>query len=414
MATSGYSSRVLNVSIVGAGIGGLTAAVALRRNGHQVQIFEASDIKTEIGAALGVPANALRVLDHLGVSRENLKGVPFLGEKQSEVFDSESGEGMPESWLNETSGLFCHRSDLYEELKRLATTDGEGFPAKLRLGIKVLTCDPEEGTITLSSGEVIHADLVLGADGAHSVIRTQILGDEQKASATSWSCFRAVFELATAHEIPELEWFTAGVSGARSIVGKGDSFRMILAYPCRNGTLLNFVAFYTNSQEDAGGWTPTASKEDVMAQFQDFHPKLLRILDLPAHSEILKWHLRVLPLLPTWIRGRAMLLGDAAHASLPLLGQGAAMAIEEGGSIGCLIPAGTRREDIPARLEAYQDIRKGRGEVMKTESVEQVSRIMHGGSALVRSREIQTSLFEYDAIAAAQECYDERFGDKSL
>lgn len=132
------------------------------------------------------------------------------------------------------------------------------------------------------------------------------------------------------------------------------------------------------------GWTPTASKEDVIAQFQDFHPKLLRILDLPAHSEILKWHLRVLPLLPTWIRGRAMLLGDAAHASLPLLGQGAAMAIEEGGSIGCLIPAGTRREDIPARLEAYQDIRKGRGEVMRTESVEQVSRIMHGGSALVR------------------------------
>jgi hypothetical protein len=53
--------------------------------------------------------------------------------------------------------------------------------------------------------------------------------------------------------MPELEWFTAGISGARSIVGKGDSFRMILAYPCRNGTLLNFVAFYTNSQEDAGG-----------------------------------------------------------------------------------------------------------------------------------------------------------------
>jgi salicylate hydroxylase len=132
------------------------------------------------------------------------------------------------------------------------------------------------------------------------------------------------------------------------------------------------------------GWNPTATKEDVIAQFQDFHPKLLRILDLPAHSEILKWRLRVLPPLPTWIRGRALILGDAAHATLPLLGQGAAMAIEDAGCIGCLIPAGTRREDIPARLVAYQDIRKQRGELVRTESVEQVSRITHGGSELIK------------------------------
>ncbi|KAJ7236525.1 hypothetical protein C8J57DRAFT_1569548 [Mycena rebaudengoi] len=132
-------------------------------------IFEALEIKTEVGAALGVPPNASLVLDHLGVARENLKGVPFLG---GVVFDYKTGEGITQHWSTpnavENPGLFVHRSDLYEELKRLATGDGEGPPAKLCLGSKVLACDPEEGTITLNTGEVVQADLILGADGKNA------------------------------------------------------------------------------------------------------------------------------------------------------------------------------------------------------------------------------------------------------
>ncbi len=112
----------------------------------------------------------------------------------------------------------------------------------------------------------------------------------------------------------------------------------------------------------------------------------MRILDLQTHSEILKWQLRLLPLLPTWIRGRAALLGDSAHGTFPFLAQGAAMAIEDAGAIGCLFPAGTTREDIPARLAAYQDIRKQRGELVRTESAEQVSRIMQGGAPLLKRK----------------------------
>ncbi|KAJ7669536.1 hypothetical protein DFH06DRAFT_1469107 [Mycena polygramma] len=121
---------------------------------------------------------------------------------------------------------------------------------------------------------------------------------------------------------------------------------------------------------------------------------------------------RKLPLLPTWIRGRAALLGDAAHTTLPLLGQGAAMAVEEAGALGCLLPAGTRREDVPARLVAYEDIRKQRGEYIGTESVDQVHKIVHGG-ALVQSLEIQATLLEYDVIGASRKCYNERFGGSS-
>ncbi|KAF8176578.1 FAD/NAD(P)-binding domain-containing protein [Mycena galopus ATCC 62051] len=411
---------ILRVSIVGAGIAGLTAGLALRRNGHRVQIFEAYEVKTEIGAALGVPLNALRVLDHLGISRDNLKGVPFSGVVN---IDAESGENKTTKLPGGSMlGLFCHRSDLYEELKRLATGDGEGLPVDLHLGTKVLACDPDKGTISLANGEIVEADLILGADGVHvglraafrmqltklqSVIRTHIIGEVQNPSPVGVTCFRGVFEF---HEKPDLLWLTEEVSGSRTFFAKDGPFRMLLMYPCRNGTLLNFIGFYADSP-DAEGWTPKASREDIITKFKGFHPKFLPILDLPSHSEIFKWKLGVLPELPTWIRGRAAILGDAAHATLPFLGQGAAMAMEEACSIGCLFPAGTKPQDVPERLKAYQDIRKARGEYVRIKSVEQLQNLMDGGPSV--RREILSPLLQYDAVKVARECYEERFSRAS-
>ncbi|KAF8141059.1 hypothetical protein K438DRAFT_1785062 [Mycena galopus ATCC 62051] len=404
MSSNSTSSSVLQVSVVGAGIAGLTAALALRRNGHRVQVFEASHHKTEIGAALGVPLNALRVLEHLGISRENLKGVPF---SKPVTIDAQSGESkttIPSAGAGESiMSLSCHRSDLYEELKRLATGDGHGPPVDLRLEAKVLACDPEQGTISLTNGETVQADLILGADGVHSVIRTHVVGEVLNPSPVGVTCFRAVFEL---QEKPELQWVNEG-SGARTFIAKEGPFRLLLMYPCRNRTLLNFVGFYADSP-DAEGWTPKASRQDIMSKFQGFHPELLPVvLDLPTHSEILKWQLGVLPQIPTWIRGRAAILGDAAHATLPFLAQGAAMAIEDAGSIGCLLPAGTKSEDVSGRLEAYQDIRKDRGEYVRIGSVEQLERVKNGGPFI--NDEILAPLIQYDAIKVARECYEERF-----
>lgn len=137
----------------------------------------------------------------------------------------------------------------------------------------------------------------------------------------------------------------------------------------------------------------------------------------------------MLPRLPTWVRGRAALLGDAAHATLPFLAQGAAMAIEEAGSLGCLFPAGTHPEEVPERLKAYQDIRKDRGDFVNHQSVEQLKSLRRGGpfvrcmwkgieSGFVLTfrfadQEIQTQLIYYDALEAARECYETRFGRKS-
>ncbi|KAJ7784209.1 hypothetical protein B0H16DRAFT_1296523, partial [Mycena metata] len=276
-----------------------------------------------------------------------------------------------------------HRSDLHTELKRLAIGVGEGVPAKLRLGTEVLECNPEEGSVTLNNGEVVYADIVLGADGINSVIRHNILGRNIRGSPSGWSCFRAVFETDMLAEIPELQWVTEGISGARSVVSKEGPFRMFFVYPCRGGNLINFIGFYTDSQEPVEGQSfdlpihlistvidieitvrkPIASREDIKA---------------------VRWRMRVLPLLPTWINGRAALLGDAAHATVPLLGQGAAMAVEDAGALGCLFPAGTTRDDVQVRLQAYQSLRKDRGEFVNINSVEQVSRIVNGGIHFAR------------------------------
>ncbi|KAJ6512837.1 FAD/NAD(P)-binding domain-containing protein [Mycena sanguinolenta] len=413
MSANSASPGILQVSVVGGGIAGLATSLALRKNGHHVQLFEASDNKTEIGAALGVPRNALRVLHHLGISRENLKGVAFFG---SVTVDPETGESTVNRWpmasgVQDTIGLFCHRGDLYEELKRVAIGEGEGPPVKLRLGAKVIACDPDNGKITLSHGEIVQADLILGADGGHSVIRTHIVGEVQKITYSGVTCFRTVFEFS---EAPELQWLTEEVTGVRTFISKERPFRMLLMYPCRAGTLLNFIGFYEDPLVDAeAGWSPKASREDIIAKFQGFHPKFLPVLDLPPHSEIFKWRLGSLPLLPTWIRGRAALVGDAAHATLPFLAQGAAMAIEDAGAIGCLFPAGTRSEDVPERLKAYQDLRKERGEFVNTGSVEQLKDLKSSGDIGRFQTVSMARLHGYDAIKTAQDCYEERFGNKS-
>ncbi|KAF7342630.1 FAD/NAD(P)-binding domain-containing protein [Mycena sanguinolenta] len=354
-------ARPLKVSIVGAGVGGLAAAVSLRRCGHNVTIYESSENETEIGAGLGIQTNALRVLQRFGYARENLKPLDFDGVTS---FNAKSGESstFPFAFSNpsqELHALNCHRSDLHDELKRLATGQGEGPPAQLHFKSKVVACDPEAGTITVSDGEVITADLVLGADGIHSVVRTSILGQVVKAVATGRSCFRCLFDTAKLSEFSELDWLSGEISGPRNVIRRDDGpFLMFWIYAVRSGSLINFVGMHEDAHQDEREWVSTATKAEVLDMFQEFQPKFLRILDLPTAMPILRWQLRAMPLLPTWIRGRAALLGDAAHATLPLLGQGAAMAIEDAGTLGCLLPFGTRPDQVPSRLEAYQLLRK--------------------------------------------------------
>ncbi|KAJ7649718.1 FAD/NAD(P)-binding domain-containing protein [Roridomyces roridus] len=325
------NSSPLNVLIVGAGIGGLTAS-----------IFEAAEIKTEAGAAITVQENSMRVHDYIGVSRENFRGVPWAG---AEIMCSDGSQGMV------SNGLLCHRSDMHQELMRLAVgLEGQGPPAQLHLGAKVVACNTEEGTITLDGGEIVRGDCILGADGIYVLRHPQPrLGFCGQPQDSGLSCFRMVLETATVHDVPELEWLHGIESGiARSIVSKNGPLRML--------------------------GTTVTTLEEFKTTYADFHPKFLRILDLPVHNPIHKYKLRMLPTLAGWVRGRAAILGDAAHATLPLLGQGAGSAVEEAVTLGYFLPSGTLPEEVPARLRAYEEHCKPRGDFINAESVVQAEK----------------------------------------
>ncbi|CAK5268262.1 unnamed protein product [Mycena citricolor] len=159
----------LKITIVGAGIGGLSAAIALRHSGHVTQVFERLEADIELGAALSVQENAMRVLNRFGINPENMKPVyarglvgfnPITGESREVLLVPQDAAPAP------TDTLLVHRSDLHEELKRVALSpDGNGPPVHIRLGCKVVSCEPEAGIVVLDSGETIAADLVIGADG---------------------------------------------------------------------------------------------------------------------------------------------------------------------------------------------------------------------------------------------------------
>ncbi|KAJ7754155.1 FAD/NAD(P)-binding domain-containing protein [Mycena maculata] len=416
----------LNVAIVGAGLAGLSAAIALRRNGFIVQIYESEECKTEIGAGLGVPVNAQRVLEGLGYSKENLKGVVNEGVLQ---LDANGGTGEVIPWLleslNNTSSkpnILCHRSDLHAELERLALGPGEGPPAVLHLSSKVLECDPEAGALTLSDGRVVHSDLILGADGISSSVRTDILGHKVRPILTGGSCYRAVIEASKLEGREGLAWLNEGISGPRMVIkSEGPAIRMVAIYPCRSGTLLNIVAGFADPHQTDPDWTATGTRADVQALFADFHAQYQPVFDaLP--DQVLKWRFLTLPHLPTWVRGRAALVGDAAHGTLPRLGQGAALAIEDAAALGALLPPGTTPAEVPARLAAYEALRKPRGEFVVRESVMGPNKAkwypkrdgeqdpVVAGSP----KEQQAYLMEYDVTKVAAEYYAEKFGRKEV
>ncbi|KAF7312663.1 FAD/NAD(P)-binding domain-containing protein [Mycena indigotica] len=399
----------LRVSVVGAGIGGLAAAIALRRSGHLVQIFEASEAKREVGAGIGLQVNALRVLEHLGVRRENLRGVDYDGITN---FDSETGEGAARPWLiadvDQNRSILCHRADVHNELKRIACDNpGPGTPAELLQGRRVIDCNPDTGSITLGDGSVVVSDLVIAADGVHSTLRAKVLGYPQPALASGISCFRTVFDARKLDTLSDPEWFTAGtgVSGLRGILVKDSiSYKLIAAYYCRDKTVVNVAAVYEDPTQDAPEWSPAGSSAELLQTYPTLHPKFRAFIALAEHDQILKWRLRVLPALPTWTRGRTTLLGDAAHATLPTLGQGAALAIEEAGALGCLFPPGTQPQHVQERLKAFQKLRKPRADFVNREAISQVMEPEKRGLYL-RSPELQAYLVSHNAIKEAQEYF---------
>ncbi|RPB04278.1 FAD/NAD(P)-binding domain-containing protein [Choiromyces venosus 120613-1] len=349
----------LQILIAGAGIGGLAAGIAFRREGHIVQIFESSAFAQEIGAAVGIPPNANGLVRRLGLVPEENGAVTCTGFKEfnteGEMIGKVDMEGIEKEFGYPWQ--LIHRVDFHNALKTIALSpEGPGLPVVIHLRSRVAAADPENGLIILENGKNYSGDVIIGADGVHSHLRTTVLGAPDPSVSSGNSTFRFMIPVPKITADPNLAAFTNSLG--KLLIYAGDDRRVIM-YPCRNMELLNLAASQPANLTDTDkkDWNNHGKKEDLERLYSDFSPELVTLLSKVDENSVKLHILMDKPALRTWVNGRVGLLGDAAHPFLPFQGQGAAQAIEDATSLGVLLPMGTTSEEVPERLKLYEKCR---------------------------------------------------------
>jgi salicylate hydroxylase len=332
----------LRIAVIGGGIGGLTAALSLRQAGFDVDVYEQAPELTEVGGGINMAPNATRVLRQLGLAAGlDREGVRPLGTHQRRWQDGRTLQRAPLNPLCE--GLYgaphmtIHRADLLAVI-------AASFPAEqVHLGHRLVgLADRGYGTEAwFENGAHITVDVLVGADGIHSAVRTALFGEEAPRFA---GCV-AYRGLVPAERIASL-----GLEiGNQSWVGPGGHF---VHYFVSRGRLLNFVGWTEHDSWNREDWTDRATIARALAAFEGWHEQVQTII---AAAEIcFIWALFDRDPQPRWSVGHTTLLGDACHPMYPFMGQGAAMAIEDGATLAACL----RTVDDPAEaLRQYEQLR---------------------------------------------------------
>ena len=330
-----------DITILGAGIGGLACALALRARGAEVTVLEQAEAITEVGAGIQVSPNGLRVIEALGLGTD-LRGASVRGRAVS-LRDYRRGRevaridlrGLPE----EQGYFFVHRADMIDLLARAVREAG----VQVRLLQKVAEVTPgARPVIRLANGDTRCASLVIGADGLHSVLRRALNGAAEPFF-TGQVAWRAVVPNVTAHP-----------AHARVHMGPG---RHVVTYPLRDGAVVNVVAVQERRAWAEEGWHHSDDPRNLQAAFADFDAEVHRLL-AGAQAPGL-WGLFRHPVAARWHGENCALLGDAAHPTLPFLAQGANMALEDAWMLARCLDEGP---DTEAALARYQAARRPRCE----------------------------------------------------
>ncbi|GCB25407.1 3-hydroxybenzoate 6-hydroxylase 1 [Aspergillus awamori] len=355
--TVSQESRPLQVLIVGAGIAGLTAAIALGQQGHHVVIIEKSKFSRETGAAIHVPPNCTALLNWLGIDPKDFGGTlleqihryDHVGNLKYLKDFSEIRQKWQAEWY------LVHRVDLHNYLKQRAIQT-----ATLHMGCKIVNIDldSQRPSVTLDNGDRHEADLLLGADGLHSVVREVIGQTPPPPFPAGKSCFRWLLPTEKLRHLPATQNIVRDPGVFIEWAG-GD--RRLVAYPCSDNTMFNLCAFLPTAEagDAAEGWQAVGNKSALVDGFSEFSPEVKELVH-GADENLKVWELFDMKSLPSWVRGCSALLGDAAHPFQPYMGQGGAMAIEDAVSLAVLLPAGTPVNEIPARLALYEKARRSR------------------------------------------------------
>lgn len=333
------------VIIVGGGIGGLATAIALRRQGLDVAVFEQAEELREIGAGLSVWPNATGALEKLGLLPRLLERSEVLERLQLRTWKGELLSDIRTVADFATPSVCVHRADLLSILK------AEVPDECVRLGQRFEDFAERDGAVTarFSGGQEVTGDGLVGADGLNSTVRARILGPSKPVYRGYWAC-RGVarFTLPKAYEHTATESWGAGQRFGIEPMGRGRVFWYATAN-APEGSL--------GEQE---GW-----KRELLGKFRGWHSPIPELLEATECEAILKHEIMDRRAVRKWGEGRVTLLGDAAHPTTPNLGQGACMAIEDALVLAqCL----SRREEMTARLRRYESFRFKRTEFITRES----------------------------------------------
>ncbi|HXW41966.1 MAG TPA: FAD-dependent monooxygenase [Xanthobacteraceae bacterium] len=336
-------ARAPRIAIIGGGIGGLAAALALERRGAEVIVCEQSPALSEIGAGLNLTPNAVKAFRALGLN-DAVEAIGW-GSEWLMIRSWRSGRYITRirrGDFRKTFGapnLTVHRADLSDVLQvALKTTE-------LRLGKRCIGADGGDGktaSARFADGSSIEADIVIGADGIHSAVRESLFGAETPRF-TGCICWRG---MAPVDAVPR------DIETADGMMWLGPHGHVV-HYRVRRGELVNIVAHIDSDAWTEESWTRECDVGEVMAAYAEWNSALTRLY--PCSARWYKWALYDREPLQRWSKGRATLLGDAAHAMLPYLGQGAAMAVEDGYVLAAMIAR--HGDDLDQALAGYERLR---------------------------------------------------------
>ncbi|MQP66553.1 NAD(P)-binding protein [Niveispirillum sp. SYP-B3756] len=303
------------ITIVGGGIGGMTAAIALQQQGFTVTLAEAAPAFGEVGAGVTLSPNAMKGFIHVGLCEQiAAAGVEPRRQRIQHWQDGRLLRPMERADMRAKHGapyVYIHRADLHAIL----------VDAAARAGVTLLTdaaaVAVEGSTVVLHDGRRLEADLLVGADGLKSVVRR-------------------VFEPAVAHFTGHVAWRAlAPVDDSLADLAQWPGMhigpgRMVVRYPVRQSKILNMVFFARQEGWVQDGWTIAASRADLETTFAGWAPEVQAMIAAVPEDKLYKWAINARKPLSSWIvDDKVTLLGDAAHAMTPFMGQGAACAIED-------------------------------------------------------------------------------------